>query len=126
MTKSYLVIGAIVIVLLLGAYLMKPQKSTQMVQPPAEQSVATAQPTSGETGTMKKAAAVVTYTDNGFVPNPVTIKKGETVKWDNESSEQMWVASDPHPIHTDYPGFDELTSIRKGGSYLFTFDKAGS
>ncbi len=127
MNKSYLVVGAVVIVVLLGVYLMKPQKSTQMTKPSAEQSATTTQPTSGETGTMmKKAAAVIKYTDNGFVPKSVTIKKGETVEWDNETTDSMWVASSPHPQHTDYPGFDQLKGAGKGESYSFTFDKAGN
>lgn len=128
MNKSHLVIGAVVIVILLGVYLMKSQKSsTQRTAPPTEQSVTTApQPTSGETGTMKKAAAVIKYTDSGFVPASVTIKKGETVEWNNETSNSMWIASSPHPQHTDYPGFDELKEAAKGETYSFTFNKAGN
>jgi plastocyanin len=38
----------------------------------------------------------------------------------------MWVASASHPNHTVYPEFDEKTSVKKGSSYLFTFDKVGS
>lgn len=123
MNKSYLVVGLVVIVLLIGAYFMKYQKSTQ-IQPST--SSATIEPTSGETGVMNKAAAVVKYTDNGFVPKSVTIKKGESVEWVNEITAEMWVASAPHPQHTDYPGFDELKGSAKGESYSFTFDKAGT
>ena len=68
----------------------------------------------------------VTFTDNGFTPATVTIKKGETVRFTNQSSELMWVASNPHPTHTDYPEFDEKTSVAAGGSYEFTFTKIGN
>lgn len=49
----------------------------------------------------------VSYTNGGFEPNIVTIKVGTTVSWTNTSDKLMWVASDPHPSHTDLPGFDE-------------------
>ena len=75
---------------------------------------------------MAKAAATITYTDSGFVPSSVTIKTGETVQWVNQSNKPMWVASSPHPQHTDYPGFDELTGVEKGKSYTFTFTKVGT
>ncbi len=69
---------------------------------------------------------LVTYTDSGFAPNTITIKKGDTVKFLNQSSRKMWVASDPHPTHTNYPEFDEKTAVANGGSYQFTFTKIGS
>lgn len=68
----------------------------------------------------------VTYTDQGFVPTELTVKQGEVVTFTNQSSEPMWVASNPHPIHTLYPGFDEKASVPQGGSYSFTFDKVGT
>ena len=52
-------------------------------------------------------SVTVTYTNKGFEPNTVQIKPGDTVEWRNTSDKLMWVASDPHPSHTDLPGFDE-------------------
>ena len=68
----------------------------------------------------------VTLTDQGFTPASITVKAGEKVTFVNQSSGQMWVASAPHPTHTDLPGFDELTSVGNGGSYDYTFVKVGS
>lgn len=84
---------------------------------------------SGANGLEKGGVAariVVTLTDNGFAPSPVTVKAGTTVTFVNESSGPMWVASDPHPIHTLLPGFDELTSVNRGGTYDYTFIKVGT
>ena len=53
------------------------------------------------------ARTVVTYTDTGFAPLSVTIKKGTTVTFVNESSRGMWVASAVHPTHQLLPGFDQ-------------------
>lgn len=68
----------------------------------------------------------ITYSDQGFGPAVVTINKGDTVKFINQSSGRMWVASNPHPTHTDYPEFDEKSFAQNGGSYEFTFGKVGT
>ncbi len=87
-------------------------------------------PSSGSGNTLEKggvvARSVVTYTDSGFAPSPLTVKVGTTVTFVNESAGPMWVASDPHPTHTLLGGFDELTSAPKGGSYEYTFAKVGT
>ncbi|MDQ1284435.1 MAG: hypothetical protein QG620_783 [Patescibacteria group bacterium] len=72
------------------------------------------------------ADAVIAYTDSGFSPKTVTIKAGETVMFRNDSSVGMWVASAPHPVHTDYPEFDAKKAYAKGEAYSFTFEKTGT
>jgi len=72
------------------------------------------------------ARSVVTFTDTGFAPSPVTVKAGTIVTFVNESSGNMWVASDPHPTHTLLPGFDELKNVTRGGTYEYTFVKVGT
>ena len=69
---------------------------------------------------------IVNYGDGGFSPKAITIKKGDTVTFRNQSAGDMWVASAPHPTHTDYPAFDEKASVSNGGSWSFTFDKVGT
>ncbi len=69
---------------------------------------------------------VVTHTDAGFMPNRLTVPVGTTVTFTNSSSQSMWVASNPHPTHTDYPGFDALRPYNQGESYTFTFSKGGT
>ncbi|MCX6793921.1 MAG: cupredoxin domain-containing protein [Candidatus Gottesmanbacteria bacterium] len=73
-----------------------------------------------------QARTVVTFTDKGFSPSPVTVKVGTTITFVNESSSGMWIASDPHPTHTLLPGFDELASVGKSGTYEYTFTKVGT
>jgi plastocyanin len=65
----------------------------------------------------------VDLTDSGFMPVAVTVKQGTPVMFVNKSSRQMWVASNPHPTHTDLPGFDEL---KAGDTYTYVFDKVGT
>ncbi len=69
---------------------------------------------------------VITYTGSGFNPRTVTVPLGTTVAFLNDSSKGMWVASDMHPTHQLLPGFDQLASVENGGSYEYTFTKAGT
>ncbi len=68
----------------------------------------------------------VVYTEDGFEPETITVSEGDTVTWENRSEVPMWVASDAHPAHTDYPEFDAGEGFAPGGSYSFTFDRTGN
>ena len=68
----------------------------------------------------------ISYTDSGFVPNEIKVRSGAVVTFVNNSSRAMWVASAIHPYHQDLPGFDQLQSVGRQGSYSFTFIKAGN
>jgi plastocyanin len=75
-------------------------------------------------------AATIVYSDEGyqtseFTPSIVTIRQGQTVLFINSTKEKMWIASDPHPSHSGYPGFDQKTSVGPGGTYQFTFQEIG-
>ena len=80
--------------------------------------------------------ATVTLTDSGFTSQHITIKKGGTVTWVNESDGNMWVGSAMHPTHTAYSGTtlsehcDDATDTsfdqcKNSDRYSFTFDKIG-
>lgn len=75
--------------------------------------------------TTQSNQSTVTITASGFSPKTMTVKVGEAVTWKNESNNSVIVASDPHPTHTDLPGF-ESSALTSGGTYTFTFTKAGS
>lgn len=68
----------------------------------------------------------VTYTSSGFTPSTITIKAGDTIIFKNNSNKDVWPASDPHPTHTDYPGFDPGQAIPPGGQWSFKFTKVGT
>ncbi|MEK9166595.1 MAG: hypothetical protein AAB846_02575 [Patescibacteria group bacterium] len=68
---------------------------------------------------------VVAMTKDGFMPNKVTIHYGDTVKFVNEDTQDRWPASNIHPTHAIYPEFDPKSSIKPGGTWFFTFTKAG-
>ncbi|MBI4122870.1 MAG: hypothetical protein HY458_00705 [Parcubacteria group bacterium] len=82
----------------------------------------------------------IKYTDQGFSPAIVNIKKGDAVVWKNESAKDMWPASALHPTHTVYPGssiqkcntaeqpniFDACALVAPGSSWSFEFLQQGS
>lgn len=68
----------------------------------------------------------VTYTTNGFQPSFIAVRSGDSVKFRNESEIGMWVASNPHPTHTDYPEFDQHQTKGKNGEYTLKFTRVGT
>jgi plastocyanin len=70
-------------------------------------------------------SATVHMTDGGYSPKVLKIEQGQTVEFVNDSDQDYWPASDPHPIHTGYPGFDAQKTILPGQSWNFTFERAG-
>jgi len=138
MNKTLLIV-MIAIVVLIGGFFWLSNKSNAPItnNQPASTNLETINPkingvqvsagTQMETGTIDNTKIVVTYDGSTFSPKTVTIKKGETVTFINESGGGMSVASDPHPTHTNYPAFDQYKSSEKGQkSYTFVFDKIGS
>lgn len=67
----------------------------------------------------------VRYTNIGFLPKSLTVEEGTTVTFTNESTGGMWVASDNHPSHSILPDFNQNEVVSAGGTYSYTFTKAG-
>lgn len=82
--------------------------------------------TGGTSATAPAKIYTINYTNSCFSPADIAIKKGDTVKFVNNSSRDMWPASDNHPKHTIYPEFDANKDIAPGGNYSFTFTKIGA
>ena len=68
----------------------------------------------------------IRYTNDGYVPANVTIGVGTMVKFINESDQDMWVASNGHPAHTNLPTFDQFEFSPRGTQYVYTFDQVGA
>jgi plastocyanin len=141
--KNILIILVIVIVLILLATSMSGKKvaeapldenvneeSSQTDNKPASPTGSTAVTKPVPTPVTQPAqapAVIVTYTDAGFSPSIITIKRGNMVRFINasETGKSMWVASGPHPTHSALPSFDQKTSVGVGGSYTYTFTQTG-
>ncbi len=95
-----------------------------------------------EVGIGDSSAVVVTYTDSGLSPKLVSVAVGDTVRFVNNSTFIMWIASDDHPGHSKYDGtnmqkhclagkntndsFDQCTAVASGAVYDYTFTKVGT
>lgn len=157
MSRAQQVIWAVVVVVIVGAVYLwvtsSQQQSTSSAaatsQPIATNTNAAPNqpaptPTTANTsaaGAPTNAAptsATVIFDGSGFSPSNVTVAQGGTVTFTSQGGE-MWVASDPHPIHNGYDGttlqqhcasgyagpapFDECAP---GTSFTFTFNKVGT
>lgn len=78
---------------------------------------------------------LVTYTNRGFEPAETTLKKGETVRFTNNSSENLWVASTGvggrvYPADSQaecgQSALDSCRIIKHGEFWEFTFDVVGT
>lgn len=63
--------------------------------------------------------------ENGFHPQKLIIKAGETAMFLNTDKQAHWPASNIHPTHTIYPAFDPKKVIDAGASWSFTFERPG-
>ena len=84
--------------------------------------------------------STVTYTNSGYTPESLIVEAGTTVTFVNESNLPMWVATDVHPVHAQYPGssiskcdtdeeseiFDACRGLDEGSTYSFEFNEPGS
>ena len=73
-----------------------------------------------DTPTMTKST--ISYTDNGFSPNVITVKINTTVTFINNANSNMWVESTKQSLS----GFNQLKMVSKGGLYSYTFNKVGT
>jgi len=138
MNKAFYIIVAILVAAFLAYWLLGnyrnqsdtgtvPTESTQE-QGSSSQSTdsqSPSEPSSTEQAPEAAAETVVTYTDDGFSPDSIEITAGTKVVFINQSSRSMWVASDPHPIHSDDSAFDSRVGVGRGESYSYTFTRSG-
>lgn len=107
MKKHSLIIGILILIIIVGAIWL-------FFQLPSS----TNSPAIGD--------HIISMTSEGFSPEEITIKKGQTVTWVNNTSEFLWPASNLHPTHGIYPEFDPREPIAPGESWSFTFQKVGT
>ncbi len=77
---------------------------------------------------------LISYTDKGFQPNVLKIKEGQTVRFTNNSTQSLWVASIGSASSQIYPGtstcggstFDSCETLKPGDFWEFTFTTPGT
>lgn len=146
MRTSSIVWAVIILLIILGGgwyFYSKNMSGEANEYAPAaagDQSAMQGQSAATDTGASAPMQATVTYDGTSFSPSTVTIAKGGTVTFVDQSNSPMWVASGVHPEHTVYDGTDRATHCAAGytgptpfdecqastANYTFTFDKVGT
>lgn len=120
------IIGVVIaIVVIVGGVLLFTHKSNTNSNTPSVPSTSNSSSTGTSTA---QVAATITFDGSGFSPADTTVKSGDTVKFTNNSSTDVQVDSDPHPVHTDdtdlnvgliSPGQSQTVTLTKKGSFGF-------
>jgi len=140
-TSKNIWIGIVAVIVVIAALFAYLHASKNAPVTPSQQNASTTPSGNAAVGANGQSV-VISYADSGFSPKSITVSQGTTITWVNNSSGMMWIASNSHPDHTAYDGtsrtqhcvntapasaqvFDECMPIPQGGSFSFTFTKAG-
>lgn len=138
MNKIIMVVVIVAVVTAGGYFFLRGSPSSRETSAPLVREqpsdAVTPQPPTGQTPATEEEEYAVTYTDAGYSPTTLTVKKGETVTFKNQSSRSMWTASAVHPTHREYPTtggclgstFDACQGVQPGDSWSFRFDIPGT
>lgn len=131
MNKNYIISLVVLVLLVAGGFYYYQNKNISYVNPALSDMSSGADDIANSTnadGVATDANTItVIYNGTSFVPKDVTVLEGESVTFVNQSGGRMSVASNPHPMHTDYPEFDQYKSPQRGqNSYTFVFEKVGT
>lgn len=129
--KKIIIITVLTVLAFTAVVTLRPDNSrrpadTSLTGPPP--------PASSEQQNVEKdtvpTVTTVKYGENGFEPKEITIKQGTTVQFVNNTQIPMYVATDPHPEHTNYPEFEMGVVMqrppRPGENFNFKFDRIGN
>ncbi len=126
---TILALFGLIAILLAGCAQQNEPPATGTNAPPANNPV-------NPTATL---SATINITPTGYSPQSVTIKKGGTVTWINDTDTPNWPATAQHPTHEKYPDssiskcgtaeqstiFDACKGLAKGETFTFTFNNIG-
>lgn len=121
----YWLVGAIVVVIIVvvaALAIRGASQPTNSINQVVSQSVKEEEATAG--GQIGEAQQVAISVD-GFNPASLGVKKRTSVRFTNQSGKPAYVASNPHPIHTDLPEF-QSGNLDTNDSFEFKFDKTGT
>jgi plastocyanin len=103
-----------------------PTPNPSQTPPPSQTPNPPPPPSQTPSPTPTPSPIIITITSAGYSPSNVSVKSGTKVIFQNNDNKGHWPASNPHPTHTDLPGFDSGKAIPSGGSYSYTFTKVGT
>lgn len=119
---------AVAVIAFIGGYLVREskedtQEAQQTASPTPSVPLIYKTPTPTPTAVYKATSYTIKLTSSGLSPASLSIHPGDTVTLLNTTDTLFWPASDPHPTHTNCPGFDAMRGLGNGESYSLTFTK---
>ncbi|MCC6404986.1 MAG: hypothetical protein IT405_01190 [Candidatus Yanofskybacteria bacterium] len=88
---------------------------------PSASVLSTARPRVSATPAYSPKSYIIRIAQDGPVPKSLTVHTGDSVSIINATDTLYWPASDPHPSHTNCPGFDAKRGLQRGDGYTLTF-----
>ena len=137
MNKILYFLGAVVIIGVI-IFIVRGTDTAPSPETEGTTSVVSGAPLPNPDQTLETAPREIAYTNDGFLPRSLAVPAGSFVSFTNDSSRGVWIASDPHPVHTGYPGtdikncgsgtalFDTCRVLNPGESWTFVFAAAGA
>lgn len=122
--KKFILIFLLIIALLGGYGLLKYSKNNNLNNKNFTPNKINLKPTITSLPTPTPKPQIISVTDNGFIPQEITIKAGSTVTWINNASGAVNISSDPYPLNNAYPPLN-LGNFNKGEDLSLTFNKTG-
>lgn len=123
-----LVVGIVIAVLAIGGlsvYALQSQKEAPTSnQNQADSTTGSSDPASEAAPTPSERVAI-TFTNDGFEPKSVTVKKGTVITVTNNSSSDVEFSSDDHPTHRKNTEMN-LKSLSPGESESYTATVTGT
>lgn len=122
MKKTFISIG--ILVIFITAFFVFNSQTSQAPTGTSSPAASTVSPGATLPVKIEPKNYQITATDQGFLPQKLTVKIGDTVSFVNKSSFAIWPAAGPHPSHAICPEFDSLAGVAPHNSYAYTFTKA--
>jgi len=133
MTRNKKIAALVLVLLIVGFGLVlffanngddEPEATPTPVATPSARATAASSP-SGTQGGSQPEAVTVRFTDDGFSPQTVTVKSGQSITFTNDSDRTVEPSSDPHPTHTTNPQLN-VGDLAPGQSKTITPTRTGS
>mgnify|MGYP000887866211 CR=1 FL=1 len=128
-SRNALIFGLVIAMLAVGGVAVYAFTNWQQPAPNSDQSQAdtptgSSDPASDSAPTPSERVAI-SFTNSGFEPTSVTVKKGTVITVTNNSSEDVQFSSDEHPSHRDNTEMN-LPVLSPGESDSYTANTVGT
>ncbi|MEN9621830.1 MAG: hypothetical protein RLZZ67_264 [Candidatus Parcubacteria bacterium] len=67
----------------------------------------------------------IRFNESGLSPRRLVVNMGDVVTFINDSTHEVWPASDPHPTHNVDPQFDTRRPLKPNDTWTYSFQNPG-